>query len=92
MARGVIGTIIGIIVFLAALGGIYYLYYSMFGKSQGSVTLNPPNSQPQGPYNTNQNQNGGKRNKKLKSKRMDTTGIYLLLGAVIVGYITSKFA
>jgi len=98
MARGVIGTIIGIMLLLTALGGIYYLYYFMFGKSQGSNTLNPLNSQAQGtqaqgtvqPYNTNQS--GGKRNKKLKSKRMDTTGIYLLLGAVIVGYITSKFA
>lgn len=34
---------------------------------------------------------GGKRNKKLKSKIMGTTGIYLLLGAVLVGYITAKF-
>ena len=93
MARGVIGTIIVIISFLTALVGIYYLYYFMFGKSQGSTTLNPLNSQAQGPVQTyNTNQNGGKRNKKLKSKRMDTTGIYLLLGAVIVGYITSKFA
>ncbi len=98
MARGVVGTIIVTIVLLTALGGIYYLYNFMFGKSQGSITLNPAYSQAQGtqprqvPVQPYPNYSGGKRNKKLKSKRMDTTGIYLLLGAVIVGYITSKFA
>lgn len=104
MARGVVGTIIVTILLLTALGGIYYF---MFGKSQGSITLNPLNSQAQGTQprqgqgyqrpvtlqgQSTPNYYGGKRNKKLKSKRMDTTGIYLLLGAVIVGYITSKFA
>ena len=105
MARGV-WIIVVTILLLTALGAIYYF---MFGKSQGSITLNPPNSQAQGTQprqaqgqgyqrpvtlqgQSTPNYYGGKRNKKLKSKRMDTTGIYLLLGAVIVGYITSKFA
>ena len=91
MARGVVGTIIGIMLLLTALGGIYYLYNFMFGKSQGTTGNNnnftgvapEPNSMV-----------GGRRKKRgnKKSTTMTTTGIYLLLGAVIVGYITSKFA
>lgn len=42
-------------------------------------------------YSPVQPQSGGKKNKKLKSKTMGTTGIYLLLGAILVGYITAKF-
>ena len=49
------------------------------------------------PLNETQ-QNGGKRNKKSKSLKsksksttMTTTGVYLLLGAVLVGYIMSYF-
>jgi len=34
-------------------------------------------------------QQGGKRNKK-SSKTITTTGIYLLLAGILVGYITSK--
>ena len=96
MARGVVGTIITILLVLAALGGIYYF---VIGKSQGSTGYNTSNNfnsvspgQQQRPGQGYPNQYGGKRNKKLKSKRMGTTGIYLLLGAVLIGYITSKFA
>lgn len=38
-----------------------------------------------------QGQTGGRKNKKSKTKTMTTSGIYLLLAAVLVGYITSKF-
>jgi hypothetical protein len=40
-------------------------------------------------YSQIQTQEGGKRNKK-SSKAMTTSGIYLLLAGVLVGYITSK--
>lgn len=40
-------------------------------------------------YSPIQTQQGGKRNK--KSKMMTTSGIYLLLAAVLVGFIISHF-
>jgi hypothetical protein len=41
------------------------------------------------PLPQQQQQQGGKRNKK-SSKTITTTGIYLLLAGILVGYITSK--
>jgi preprotein translocase subunit YajC len=82
MAKGVAGTVITIIVVLVAIGGIYYF---MFGKSQGtSMTTSQEGYLP-----LQQSQQGGRRNKK-SSKTMTTSGIYLLLAGVLVGYITSK--
>ena len=84
MAKGVAGTVITIIVVLVAIGGIYYF---MFGKSQGTSGNNNETSVP-----LNQTQYGGRRKKSgnKKSPIMSTSGVYLLLGAVLVGYITSK--
>jgi hypothetical protein len=96
MAKGgqLAGTVITIIVFLFAIGGIYYF---MSGKSQGTTgngyTQVVPGSNSN--QNTNQypNQYGGRRKKSgnKKSPIMSTTGVYLLLGAVLVGYIVSHF-
>jgi len=92
MAKGVPGTAITIIVALSAIGGIYYfISYLMSGKSQGTPGNNnnftgvAPEQYP--------NSTGGGRRKKSGNKKspiMSTTGVYLLLGAVLVGYITSK--
>lgn len=100
MARGVVGTIITILLVLVALGGIYYF---LIAKSQGSTGYNTSNNfnsilpgQQQRPgqgYQQQGSQYGGRKKRgNKKSTIMTTTGIYLLLGAVIVGYITSKFA
>ena len=90
MARGVASTVVTIIVVLVAMVGIYYF---MFGKSQGT-TGNNPNFNSVSPVQQQGSQYGGRRKKlgNKKSATMTTTGIYLLLGAIIVGYITSKFA
>jgi len=54
-------------------------------KSDFSSTSTPTTYSPL----QQQQQQGGKRNKKL-SKTITTTGIYLLLAGVLVGYVTSK--
>jgi len=91
MARGVASTVVTIIVVLIAMGGIYYF---MFGKSQGT-TGNGYTPVVPGQQQSNQypNQYGGRRKKSgnKKSPIMSTTGVYLLLGAVLVGYIVSRF-
>jgi hypothetical protein len=75
--------IIGAVIFgLMGTGNIKSNY-----SGSSTTTSNPTYS----PVQQQQPMYGGKRNKKLKSKRMGTTGIYLLLGAVLVGYITAKF-
>ena len=54
-------------------------------KSDFSSTSTPTTYSPL----QQQQQQGGKRNKK-SSKTITTTGIYLLLAGVLVGYVTSK--
>jgi hypothetical protein len=55
-------------------------------KSDFSSTSTPTTYSP---LQQQQQQQGGKRNKK-SSKTITTTGIYLLLAGILVGYITSK--
>jgi hypothetical protein len=69
----------------------------MSGKSQGTTGNNTtsvvPGSNPNQYSNQYPNSMGGGRRKKSGNKKspiMSTTGVYLLLGAVLVGYITSK--
>jgi len=81
-----------VILGIVLVGALYYGYKAGFLGSFTSGT-NETQSQIQGPV-----QYGGKRNKKSKSLKsksksttMTTTGVYLLLGAVLVGYIMSYF-
>jgi hypothetical protein len=88
-------SIFGLVILLGLLvGALYYGYKKGFFGSFTSGT-----NETQSPLQQEgQEQYGGKRNKKSKSLKsksksttMTTTGVYLLLGAVLVGYIMSYF-
>jgi hypothetical protein len=87
-------SIFGLVILgLLLVGALYYGYKNgLFGSfTSGTNDTQPLLQQEPGP-----GQYGGKRNKKSKSKSlksgsMTTTGVYLLLGAVLVGYIMSYF-
>ena len=91
MARGVASTVIVIITVLIAIAGFIYFFPKL--QSQGT-TGNNPNFNSVSPVQQQGSQYGGRRKKlgNKKSKTMTTSGIYLLLAAVLIGYITSKFA
>lgn len=88
MATGVASTVLVVTIIIVSIVGIYY---ALSGKSQSTTGNNytpiAPGQQPQ------YNQYGGRRKKRgnKKSTTMTTTGIYLLLGTVLVGYIVSRF-
>lgn len=67
----------------------YGIYYYMKQGNSNQVT-----SPSTGDYSSNAPTGmiGGRRKKRgNKKSTMSTTGVYVLLGAVLVGYITSKF-
>lgn len=82
------------------IGGIFSVYKISNQKTEGQFVNN--NNKPEenslfGSFGQNGQQAsvGGRRkmrgNKKSTKMTMTTTGIYLLLAAIIVGFITSKF-
>jgi hypothetical protein len=73
---------IAILIIGAVIVGLMGTGYIKSDFSGTSTTSSQP------VYSPVQTQQGGKRNK--KSKTMTTSGIYLLLAGVLVGYITSK--
>lgn len=69
--------------------GIYYFVNKQSGSNQMS---NSPAGDNSPGSNGSVVMVGGRRKKRgNKKSTMTTTGIYLLLGAVLVGYITSNF-
>jgi hypothetical protein len=72
--------------------GIYYFVYKQGGSTQTSYSPTAENSVDS---NASTVMVGGRRkkrgNKKSTKTTMTTTGIYLLLGTLLVAYITSKF-
>ncbi len=74
---------IAILIIGAVIVGLMGTGYIKSDFSGTSTTTSQP------VYSPVQTQQGGKRNKK-SSKTMTTSGIYLLLAGVLVGYITSK--
>ncbi len=74
---------ISILIIGAVILGLMKTGYIKSDFSSTSTTTPSPTT-----YSPLQQQ-GGKRNKK-SSKTISTTGIYLLLAGVLVGYITSK--
>jgi hypothetical protein len=75
---------IGILIIGAVILGLMGTGYIKSDYSGTSTTTSQP------VYSPIQTQQGGKRNKK-SSKAMTTSGIYLLLAAVLVGFIISHF-
>ena len=73
---------------------VYYMFFSTTSGSNTAVISNANNDKTFIPNYVSDNQLGGRRKKSMnkKSKKpVFTTGrIYLLLGAIIVVYITSK--
>jgi len=78
---------IAILIIGAVIVGLMGTGYikSDFSSTSTPTTYSPLQQQQQ----QQQQQQGGKRNKK-SSKTITTTGIYLLLAGILVGYITSK--
>ena len=74
---------IAILIIGAVIVGLMGTGYIKSDFSGTSTTTSQP------VYSSIQTQQGGKRNK--KSKMMTTSGIYLLLAAVLVGFIISHF-
>jgi hypothetical protein len=74
---------IAILIIGAVILGLMGTGYIKSDFSGTSTTTSQP------VYSPIQTQQGGKRNK--KSKMMTTSGIYLLLAAVLVGFIISHF-
>lgn len=72
--------------------GIYYFFYKQGGSIQTPYSPTGENSVDS---NASTVMVGGRRkkrgNKKSTKMTMTTTGIYLLLGTLLVAYITSKF-
>jgi len=91
----IIGAIYGLLAHFGLLPNIPNI--SFFSSS--TTTPDPTDYDSNNSNNLiQQQQRGGKRNKKSKSLKsksksttMTTTGVYLLLGAVLVGYILSHF-
>ena len=77
---------IAILIIGAVIVGLMGTGYIKSDFSSTSTATSTPTYSPLPPP---QQQQGGKRNKK-SSKTITTTGIYLLLAGILVGYITSK--
>jgi len=78
---------IAILIIGAVVLGLMGTGYIKSDFSSTSTTTSTPTTY--SPLQQQQQQQGGKRNKK-SSKTITTTGIYLLLAGVLVGYVTSK--
>jgi Na+/proline symporter len=98
MNKSNIMILIVLAVFL--IGGIFSVYKISNQKTEGQfVNNNKPEEKNSllGSFGQNGQQAsvGGRRkmrgNKKSTKMSMTTTGVYLLLAAIIVGFITSKF-
>jgi len=87
ISGGTIATIILFVVFI----GLPLIYFIYRGSKMVTSDMGKSSQSSYSPLNQ-QGQTGGRKNKKSKSKKMmSTSGIYLLLAAVLIGYITSKF-